>query len=116
MKPLIKISFVTALASVMALPSLNAQKSNWGPWQGMGNGVSVRFSKVELGSGAWTWSFRNDWPTTITRMTFKYVDKDGEHADMLAFPMPPHHTEGGWMDFTVSSHPTSFEITEIKRK
>jgi hypothetical protein len=87
---------------------------DWSSWQYLTDLVSVSYNQVE--HDVWTWKFRNESnSTTITYMSFKYWDEDGEHSDVLPVRLEPGEVFGGWAAFTASSRPT-IAITEIERE
>lgn len=113
MKNKILLTFLFAMLSISTLQA-GAWSGDWSSWEYVSNQVSVSYSQVQRDT--WTWKFRNESATTtITYLSFKYWDKDGEHSDVLPGSLRPGEAFGGWAAFTASSRPT-IVIKEIERK
>jgi hypothetical protein len=86
----------------------------WSDWEYLTDEVSVSFLQVQ--GDTWTWRFRNDSDvTTITYLSFKYTDSEGEHGDVLPGSLSPRSVFGGWAAFTASSEPT-ITLKEVDRR
>ena len=104
----------TIFLGMLSVPTLQARVGDWSTWDNLSNEVSVSYNQVQRDT--WTWKFRNESAvSTITYMTFKYWDKDGEHRDVFPGRLRPGEVFGGWSAFTASSRPT-IAITAIERK
>ena len=113
MKKRILFTLFLGMLSISTL-QVRAGSGDWSTWDYLSNQVSVSYNQVQRDT--WTWKFRNESAdTTITYMSFKYRDKDGEHTDVFPGRLRPGEAFGGWSAFTASSRPT-IVITAIERK
>ena len=104
--------------------SSNLSMDEWGYWEYLGNGVSVRFKIVqrnyENGYPLWTWQFKNDLDSKVTYLEFMYTEyqySSKEHKDVFPGTLGGGKAFGGWAAFTaVSSRQPSIRIIEIKRQ
>ncbi len=111
--PLNKSTLLLAFAVAAAVRISVAGASNFGPYSYVSHDVSVCYAQAKRDT--WTWKFLNSSSdTTITYMTFKYTDKDGQHDAVLPGKLKPGTSIGGWAVFTASSRPT-ITIKQIKR-
>lgn len=99
----------------------------WGEFTYLGQGISVRFCKVQdkwddKGNSGWTWSFRNDEPTTITYLEFEYTEYHGmwdieKQHDVFPGSLKGGKIFGGWASFlAVSNRRPDIRIIKIERK
>ena len=113
MKKRILFTLFLGLLSISTLQA-RAGSGDWSTWDYLSNQVSVSYNQVQRDT--WTWKFRNESATTtVTYMSFKYWDKDGEHRDVFPGRLRPGEVFGGWSACTARSRPT-IVITAIDRK
>ncbi|RYX80984.1 hypothetical protein EON83_26270 [bacterium] len=90
-----------------------AHASDFGPYAYISHDVSASYA--QLTRDTWTWKFlNNSTQTTITYMTFKYTDKDGEHTKVFSGKLEPGASFGGGSAFSANSRP-KITIKRIKR-
>jgi hypothetical protein len=102
----------SALAHTQGNVSAVPMSSDWSAYEYLGNGVSVSYCQVN--NTTWTWKFRNDGDTTITYMSFEYVDTRGSHSDVIPSNISPGGSSGGWSVYTAYSKP-DIRIKSVSR-